>query len=145
MTDVEYDLNRFVRAQEKTYATALAEVQAGKRRGHWMAFIFPMFTGLGVTDKARLYAIRSLPEARNYLDHPVLGPRLSEITEALLDLESSDARAVLGEPADVSLHASMTLFTLVDPAPYGIFREVLDKFFKGEVDSRTLGLLQQHG
>lgn len=136
------DLQRFIDAQQSSYAAALSEMRAGRKRSHWMWYIFPQLQGLGYSETARFYAIRDRAEAAAYLAHPVLGPRLLEICRALLALESSDATRLMGSPDDVKLRSSMTLFAaLEDTNP--VFQLVLDKFFDGQKDSKTLQLLQR--
>jgi uncharacterized protein (DUF1810 family) len=134
------DLHRFVAAQQPIYAQALHELQQGKKQSHWMWFVFPQLAGLGTSEMARKYALSGLHEATGYLAHPVLGPRLCECCAALLALAGSDARAVMGSPDDMKLRSSTTLFSLVPAAP-PVFRQVLEKFFAGEPDPRTLQLL----
>jgi len=128
-------VERFVKAQEESYGQALTEIKNGRKRSHWMWYIFPQLKGLGRSETARYYGIANRAEARAYLAHPLLGPRLQEISGELLKLESSDARAVLGRPDDLKLKSSMTLFYLVDGNP--IFKAVLDKYFGGEMDEVT--------
>jgi uncharacterized protein (DUF1810 family) len=137
MTD---DLQRFVAAQDGVYAQALAELRRGAKRSHWMWFIFPQIAGLGQSAMARAYAIASADEARAYLAHPVLGPRLIEATGAVTTAAGS-AEAILGGIDAVKLRSSMTLFAAVadDPTPY---RAALERFFGGEDDPATLGLLR---
>ncbi|KQU61830.1 calpastatin [Sphingomonas sp. Leaf339] len=134
-----HDLSRFVDAQASTYATALAELRRGAKRTHWMWWIFPQIAGLGRSDTARHYAIASADEARAYLAHPVLGPRLIEATVAVTEAPGT-AEAIMGQVDAVKLRSSMTLFAAVatDPAP---FRAALDRFFGGERDAATMGLL----
>ncbi|MGK5681600.1 DUF1810 domain-containing protein [Actinoplanes sp. URMC 104] len=131
-------LDRFVQAQERVYADAKAELEAGRKRTHWMWFVFPQLAGLGSSPTARHYAIRDLAEARAYLAHPVLGPRLLELA-ALLAGTSRSASDIFGHPDDLKLRSSMTLFAAAadDPAP---FRQVLDHLYDGP-DERTLALL----
>ena len=132
------DLERFVRAQDGVYPTALAEISAGHKRSHWMWFVFPQLAGLGSSPTAQRYAIGGLAEARAYLDHPVLGPRLVECANALLKTSGSAAE-IFGYPDDLKLRSSMTLFARAadDAAP---FQAVLDRFYDGP-DERTLELL----
>ncbi|MEV6599251.1 DUF1810 domain-containing protein [Actinoplanes sp. NPDC051346] len=131
------DLGRFVSAQDAIYDRALAELRAGDKRSHWMWFVFPQIAGLGFSQTARTYAIRDLAEARAYLAHPVLGPRLVECARALLAVESRDARQILGYPDDMKLRSSMTLFArAADDAT--VFQAVLDKYYNGEHDPATL-------
>jgi uncharacterized protein (DUF1810 family) len=135
------DLERFVEAQDGgTYAQALAELRAGAKRSHWMWFVFPQITGLGRSETARFYAIRSLDEARAYVAHPVLGPRLTESAQALLDIQSDDAEAVLGPIDAQKLRSSMTLFMRAAPDE-PVFARVLDRYFGGRADSATDRLL----
>ena len=131
-------LDRFVQAQEAVYADAKAELEAGRKRTHWMWFVFPQLAGLGSSPTARHYAVRDLAEARAYLAHPVLGPRLLELTAVLVKADRS-ASEIFGYPDDLKLRSSMTLFAAAadDPAP---FRQVLDHFYDGP-DQRTLDLL----
>ncbi|SHJ61236.1 Uncharacterized protein, DUF1810 family [Hymenobacter daecheongensis DSM 21074] len=133
-------LQRFLDAQEHDYATALAEIQAGRKLSHWIWYIFPQIQGLGFSETSRFYAIQGRAEAEAYLAHPVLGPRLLRISEALLALSSSNATQVLGQPDDLKLRSSMTLFAALNRSP--VFQAVLDKFFGGAPDARTLQLLE---
>lgn len=134
------DLNRFLAAQEGIYDEALAEIRAGRKRSHWMWFIFPQFKGLGFSATTQHFAIRSAAEARAYLAHPVLGPRLVECAEAALAIEGRTAREIFGSPDDLKLRSSATLFASV--APDGsVFHRLLDKYFDGQPDRRTLELL----
>lgn len=135
-----FDLGRFVKAQEAVYPTALAEIRAGWKRTHWMWFIFPQFAGLGFSATAERYAINSLDEARAYLAHPVLGPRLLECASAAAALEGRKAREVFGSPDDLKLRSSATLFAAVSPAD-SVFQRVLKVFFHGAPDERTLQLI----
>ena len=133
-------LARFVKAQEGDYARALREIQSGRKRSHWMWYIFPQLRGLGFSSTAQFYGIRDLEEARAYWTHPVLGPRLVEISEALLALETNDPGRVLGYPDDLKLRSCMTLFELAAPEQ-PVFGRVLEKFYAGRRDPRTLELL----
>ncbi|UOQ51828.1 DUF1810 domain-containing protein [Hymenobacter cellulosivorans] len=134
------DLQRFVSAQASDYATALAEIKAGRKRSHWMWYIFPQIQGLGFSETSRFYAIQDRTEAAAYLAHPMLGPRLVEISRALLELPGSDATRIFGSPDDVKLKSSMTLFAALDHAD-PVFQQVLATFFGGTPDSKTLQLL----
>ncbi len=136
---METSLDRFIIAQEHSYSTALREIRAGRKRSHWMWYIFPQIAGLGMSHTAQLYAIRDIDEARDYIAHPVLGARLIEISHALTELDSSDASAVMGYPDDLKLCSCMTLFELVSDDE--VFGAVLDKFYGGTRDTRTLRLL----
>jgi len=133
-------LQRFLDAQEASYPTALAEIKAGRKRSHWMWYIFPQIQGLGFSETSRFYAIRDLTEAEAYLRHPVLGPRLVGISQELLQLAATDATRIFGSPDDMKLKSSMTLFAALDGGS-PVFQAVLDKFFRGAADSRTLQLL----
>ena len=133
-----HDLQRFVAAQDEggTYGRALAELRAGRKTSHWMWFVFPQVAGLGRSPMAERFAVRSLDEARAYLAHPVLGARLRESAQALLDLGGTDARAVLGGIDALKLRSSMTLFARAAPEEER-FQAVLDRFFGGEPDPET--------
>ena len=134
------DLNRFLAAQEGIYGEALAEIRAGRKRSHWMWFIFPQFKGLGFSATTQHFAIRSAAEARAYLAHPVLGPRVIECAEAALAIEGRTAREIFGSPDDLKLRSSATLFASVSPDG-SVFHRLLDKYFDGQPDRRTLELL----
>lgn len=135
------DLERFVDAQAGTYDQALAELRAGRKTSHWMWWVFPQVAGLGMSDTSRTYAVAGLAEARAYLRHDVLGPRLRECCRALLALQDVSATRVLGEIDAIKLRSSMTLFAVADPAE-PVFAEVLDRFYDGERDERTVRLLE---
>ncbi|GJE10737.1 MULTISPECIES: DUF1810 domain-containing protein [Methylobacterium] len=132
-----YDLGRFVAAQEGIYPRALAELQAGEKRSHWMWFIFPQIAGLGLSSMARRYAIRSLDEGRAYLGHPLLGPRLRACTAAVNALSGRSANAIFGTPDDVKFRSSMTLFAAAAPEE-PCFAEALAHYFAGSPDPLTL-------
>ncbi|RSK33100.1 DUF1810 domain-containing protein [Hymenobacter metallilatus] len=136
-------LQRFLDAQRRDYATALAEIRGGRKRSHWIWYIFPQLQGLGYSETARFYAIQSQQEAEAYLQHPVLGSRLQEISAALLTLESTDATRIMGSPDDLKLRSSMTLFAALEGAD-PVFQRVLNRFFGGEPDEKTLQILRQH-
>lgn len=131
------DLSRFVEAQATTYQTALAELRRGRKASHWMWFVFPQIQGLGPSPTARLYAIADLAEARAYLDHPVLGPRLLEVVTAINALPGDDAHAVFGSPDDLKLRSCLTLFQAAAPDE-PVFGQALAKYFGGAPDPRTL-------
>jgi uncharacterized protein (DUF1810 family) len=122
----EHDLNRFVDAQRSTYASALAELHGGRKRSHWMWFVFPQLAGLGRSATAERYAIASLAEAEVYLKHPVLGPRLIECATAVLDVEGRSAHEIFGSPDDLKLRSCATLFALVS-APESVFARLLGR------------------
>ena len=134
------NLERFTGAQQADYATALSEVKNGRKRSHWMWYIFPQIQGLGYSSISKHYAIRNLREAEEYLRHPVLGSRLTEISAALLGLESNDAYRIFGTPDDLKLKSSMTLFAAV-PGADPVFEQVLQKFFRGVKDESTLQII----
>jgi uncharacterized protein (DUF1810 family) len=143
VSDDPFSLERFVSAQDEggTYARALAELRAGRKRSHWMWFVFPQLAGLGSSPTARHYAISSLQEARAYLAHPVLGPRLRESARALCEpARDAPAEEVLGGVDALKLRSSMTLFARADPAE-PLFAEVLGRYFAGAPDTRTEELL----
>lgn len=137
-------LQRFLSAQATTYKTAHIELSKGRKESHWMWFIFPQIQGLGLSETAKHYAIRDLDEAAAFMHHPVLGPRLIAISEVLLGLESADASYVFGSPDDLKLKSSMTLFAAL-PDAHPVFQSVLQKFFDGEKDRRTLTILATEG
>lgn len=135
------NLKRFTDAQRTDYGYALAEIQSGRKRSHWMWYIFPQIGGLGFSEMSRRYAIKDLPEAEEYLKHPVLGKRLIEISSALLNLSEHSATQVFGSPDDMKLRSSMTLFASV-PNADKVFEKVLEKFFGGKRDEATLSRLK---
>ncbi|MGX0956858.1 uncharacterized protein (DUF1810 family) [Pseudomonas viridiflava] len=134
-----YNLQRFVEAQQPVFAQVLAELEDGKKRSHWMWFVFPQIRGLGRSDMAQRYAISSLDEARAYLKHPVLGPRLEQCAHLIAPQVERTARQIFSSPDDLKLHSSMTLFRLAAP-DRPVFQEVLDTFFDGEPDAMTVKL-----
>jgi uncharacterized protein (DUF1810 family) len=136
----EYDLDRFVTAQEPVLAQVRQELSSGRKRSHWMWFVFPQLAGLGHSAMARQYAISSLAEARAYLEHPVLGSRLIGLTKLVNQVNGRSIHEIFGSPDDLKFHSSMTLFVQAradEPA----FREALDKYFGGVMDKGTLGKL----
>ena len=135
-----YDLNRFVQAQEADYDRALLEIKRGRKSSHWMWYIFPQFEGLGFSTTSRLYSIKSIAEAEAYLAHPLLGPRLKECAETVLCVEGRSAHEIFGSPDDMKLRSCATLFAHVSP-PGSVFHQVLDKYFQGRHDGKTLELL----
>jgi uncharacterized protein (DUF1810 family) len=139
--DDPFELERFVKAQERDFADALAELRAGRKRSHWMWYVFPQMRGLGVSQLSRTYGITGLDEARAYLDHPVLGPRLRESVGLLLTIEGASARDIFGSPDDLKLRSSATLFACAS-GPGSPFAQVLAKYFGGVPDSATLRLLE---
>jgi uncharacterized protein (DUF1810 family) len=135
-----FDLDRFVRAQEAAHAQALAEIRSGRKRSHWMWFVFPQMRGLGTSPMAERYGIASLEEARAYLAHPLLGPRLVACAEAALNLAGRTALDIFGAPDDLKLRSCATLFAVASP-PGSPFARLLDRYFDGEPDPRTIALL----
>jgi uncharacterized protein (DUF1810 family) len=138
--DDPYDLSRFVRAQASVYKTALSEIRGGRKQSHWMWFIFPQLDGLAASSTSKYYAIQSEAEARAYLDHQVLGPRLQECAEAVLHVEGRSASEIFGSPDDVKLCSCATLFACVLPQG-SVFDRLLDKYYRSKRDDRTLRLL----
>ncbi len=138
--DDPFNLQRFVEAQHGSYERALGEVKNGRKITHWMWYIFPQIAGLGESDMARKYAIGSLDEAREYLTHWVLGPRLREISAACLTHRDKTAKEIFGSIDTLKLRSSMTLFAQV-AEPGSVFEQVLDAFFDGAPDEKTLALL----
>jgi uncharacterized protein (DUF1810 family) len=136
-----FNLERFLSAQSSAYGPALAELRSGRKRTHWMWFVFPQFEGLGQSATSRHFAIKSLEEARAYLNHPVLGSRLRECAEAVRAVEGQTASDIFGFPDDLKLRSSMTLFAAV-AEPESVFERVLEKYFQGKHDERTLQLLK---
>jgi len=139
-----YNLSRFRNAQRADYERALSEVRRGRKRSHWMWYIFPQFAGLGFSSVSQRYAIKSLEEAAAYLNHPVLGARLRTCVEALLSLEGRTASEIFGYPDDMKLRSCATLFALVSPAG-SLFHRLLDKYFDGQLDEKTLQLTGNRG
>jgi uncharacterized protein (DUF1810 family) len=135
------DLDRFVSAQAGVYAQALAELEAGRKKSHWMWFVFPQIAGLGRSPTARLYAIASRAEADAYLSHPLLGDRLAECTAAVLRHAGTPAEYIFGTVDAMKFHSSMTLFDAVAGAAAPGFAQALDAFFGGAPDAATLKLL----
>jgi|SRR5215213_7393943 len=135
----ENTLERFVDAQQATYSIALSEIKNGFKQSHWMWYIFPQIKGLGFSNTSKFYAIKNIKEAEEFLKHPVLGNRLVDICNELLNLKTNNANKIFGSPDDLKLHSSMTLFSYLNVNP--IFQEVLEKFFNGEKDFRTLKII----
>ena len=135
-----FELERFVRAQDGIYDQALAELRNGRKRSHWIWFVFPQISGLGQSETSRRFAIRTLDEARAYLTHPILGRRLLECTEAVLALENRSASEIFGYPDDLKFHSSMTLFGFAASRD-SIFQRAIEKYYRGEPDRGTVALL----
>ena len=138
--ETDFDLERFVRAQAPVYAAVLEELRAGRKRTHWMWFIFPQLAGLGRSEMAQRYAIASGDEAAAYLAHPLLGARLRECAGIVGDLDGRTAEEIFGHPDDRKFHSSMTLFADVAPDE-AVFQDCIDKYFDGEPDDATLARL----
>jgi len=134
------DLSRFVRAQAPDYETALSEIRSGRKQSHWMWYIFPQLDGLAASPTSKYYAIKDVAQAKAYLDHPVLGPRLMECVEAILQVEGRSAAEIFGAPDDLKLHSCATLFGCVSPQG-SAFDRLLAKYYRSERDERTLRLL----
>ena len=139
--DDRFNLHRFISAQESVYNRVLAELNNGSKRSHWMWYIFPQLDGLAQSTTSKYYAIKSPSEAIAYLNHPVLGARLLECVNTVLNIEGKSVSEIFGYPDDLKLKSSMTLFSEV--ATDSVFVSVLDKYFRGERDSKTLGLLKK--
>lgn len=134
-----HGLQRFVDAQASVYEEARSELQAGRKRGHWMWFIFPQLKGLGHSEMATRYGISSRAEAEAYLEHPILGPRLMECTELLNAIDGRSIDAILGYPDNLKFRSSMTLFALASPPQEAaVFKRAIDKYFRGEFDPHTV-------
>lgn len=138
---LKMSLERFVKAQEESYKIALNEVKNGRKKSHWMWYIFPQIIGLGRSSTAQYYAIKSREEAENYLKHPILSKHLIEISEELLKLDSNNARKIFGSPDNMKLKSSMTLFLKISGDE--VFKKVLDKFFNGDLDENTIEILKK--
>ena len=136
------NLQRFTDAQLKTYTRALTEISQGRKQSHWMWYIFPQVQGLGFSEMSRLYAIKDLNEAQAFLQHPILGKRLIGICEELLQLKENNPTKIFGSPDDMKLQSCMTLFSVV-PGAHMVFQLVLDKFFGGQKDEKTLRILNE--
>ena len=134
------DLMRFLDAQNKLYLTALSEIKKGKKETHWMWFIFPQIKGLGKSDTANYYAINDLKEATEFLNHPILGKHLIEISELFLTFKRKSADGILGDLDARKLRSSMTLFSLAENTN-PVFQEILEAFFSGESDPLTLSII----
>ena len=137
-----FELSRFLKGQDRVYDRVLSELRSGRKRTHWMWFVFPQIKGLGYSSTTQYYSIKSKEEARQYLNHPLLGKRLRECAESILALEGLSASSIFGYPDDLKLKSSMTLFTSV-AEPQSVFSRVLEKYFQGNRDERTLALLDR--
>ena len=137
----QYNLNRFLEAQMTTYEGAMLELARGRKESHWIWYVFPQIDGLGRSDTAKLYSIKSLEEGRAYLEHPLLGPRLNKACEILLSLKDSSMDEVMGFPDDLKLLSSMTLFEALSDSS-SIFTKIIEIYFDGEHDKTSLEILQ---
>jgi uncharacterized protein (DUF1810 family) len=137
--DDPYDLSRFLDAQAPIYPQVTAELRAGRKRSHWMWFVFPQIAGLGFSAMAQRYAISSLEEAKAYLAHPLLGPRLRECSALVLSVQQRSIYEIFGSPDDLKFRSCMTLFDCVEPG--AVFDECLQKYFEGEHDAQTLAVI----
>ena len=137
----EYNLKRFLDAQEKDYVTALQEIKNGKKCSHWMWYIFPQIGGLGLSATSNYYAIANIEEAKEYMCNPVLKAHMLEICEALLQLNNKDANKIFGYPDNLKLKSSMTLFETATPE-YEVFKEVLEQYFQGKRDEKTMHIIR---
>ena len=137
-----YDLERFLDAQAGSYESALAELRAGRKRSHWMWFIFPQLRGLGHSDRAQFFGISSLAEALAFLSDPILGKRLRECVAALVKLPGMSAEEILGSVDALKLRSSLTLFRVAAPAE-PLFQRALERYFDGKLDPRTIELLEK--
>ena len=140
MPEDQFDLQRFLAAQESDFETAIAELRGGRKQSHWMWFIFPQLRGLGRSSMAQFYGIASLDEARAYLAHPVLGPQLDLTTRAVLSTKGRSLKQIFGSPDDLKFHSSMTLFALATSAESNPYREALDLWFGGRMDDASLNM-----
>lgn len=138
---MNYDLSRFIKAQKEDYQLALSEIKSGKKESHWMWYIFPQIIGLGMSETSVYYSIQNIEEAKAFLEDEYLGWNLIEICKALLSLPVNNAMAIFGSPDDIKLKSSMTLFNCASGEEQNIFAEVLNKFFDGNQDVLTLGIL----
>ena len=137
----ENNLQRFIDAQETSYEAALSEIKNGRKKSHWMWYIFPQIQGLGFSETSKFYAIKDINEAEEFLKHPLLGHRLVRLCNELLKLESDDANRIFGSPDDLKLKSSMTLFSSLNINP--VFQMVLEKFFNGTEDIKTLEIISK--
>ncbi len=135
------EFEHFVEAQSGIYERVLSELSRGRKRSHWMWFIFPQLKGLGYSSTSLRYGIESLAQAQRYLAHGILGPRLTECAELVLQVQSQTASEIFGSPDDLKFHSSLTLFSLCS-RPHGVFSQALDKYFSGEPDLKTLQILK---
>jgi len=140
-TNDPFDLNRFVTAQEMSYDRALQEIRTGRKRTHWMWYIFPQLDGLAFSAMSKQYSIKSVDEAKAYLNHPTLGPRLLQCAQAVLEVDGRSVTAIFGTPDDLKLRSCATLFASISP-PGSVFHRLLDKYYNANQDEKTLELLR---
>jgi uncharacterized protein (DUF1810 family) len=140
-----FDLARFVQAQDPVFASVEAELRAGRKRTHWMWFVFPQLRDLGRSNTAKFFGITSLDEAKAYFAHPVLGPRLTVCTNLVLAIKDASLTQIFGTPDDLKLHSSMTLFALAAGQTEGIFDQALQRYCAGKRDEQTLALVTPSG
>ncbi len=138
-----HNLNRFLDAQATEYEIALSEIKTGRKQSHWMWYIFPQFRGLGLSPTSIYYSIKDIDEAKNYLNHPILGHRLKEITKELLYLNENDVNKIFGSPDDLKLKSSMTLFAAIDTSEVKLFNKILHKYFNGLTCNTTSNLIKE--
>lgn len=141
MEDI-YNLQRFIKEQQRDYTTAYVEVSQGKKRSHWMWYIFPQIVGLGMTATSHKYSIKSIDEAKAYLAHLYLGKNLINISKVLLSLDENDPYKIFGSPDYLKLCSSMTLFAEAAPEEE-VFQKVIEKYYGGKKDERTLAILEE--
>jgi uncharacterized protein (DUF1810 family) len=141
LTSDPFDLDRFLQAQAGDYDRAFAEIKGGRKASHWMWYIFPQFAGLGTSPTSQQFAIRSLSEARAYLSHPILGPRLNECAEAVLTVKGRSAHQIFGSPDDLKLKSCATLFASVS-SDDSVFHRIIARYFEGHRDEKTLALVR---
>ena len=139
--EIDNDLRRFLQAQQNIYPQVLKELQNGKKTSHWMWFIFPQIEGLGHSSTAKYYSIKSIIEAKEYVAHPVLGKRLLKCIDIILNINSKTADEIFGYPDNLKLRSSMTLFNFAAPE-HKVFGDLLKKYFAGEEDQKTLGIIK---
>lgn len=140
---MEQNLERFLTAQKNDFEQAFSEIKAGQKQSHWMWYIFPQFAGLGFSSTSKIYAIKNITEAKEFLEHPILGNRLREITKELLRLDNIDAKSIFGYTDALKLKSCMTLFSKVDKHNDNVFNNVIEKYFAGEKDESTLRLIER--
>ena len=136
-----FNLERFVAAQRSVYATVIEELESGTKVSHWMWFIFPQVEGLGKTETAKYYAIKSLDEAKAYVTHPLLGKRVQECTELVINIDGKSATDIFGYPDNLKFKSSMTLFLVAAPPHIDLFQRAINKYYDGQQDRVTIQIL----